>query len=216
MASKKAYGNGLGSFGLELLANKLSKGDMLRKNYLEPAHFKDPKTGQVSNVYVVDGMSVAQGPNYALAKRMQHWRAMIEFENGATVSSVVAPSTATLSVIHNKNFAWAYGGMPYFGYEIFKQETCSAVMTAVLINDLLNPNSPKNPKNKEKFGIRTPLELFSTESLHGGLWRSAYKMDSIGKASAIIYFAGEAKIYAVSAFALLVGVGAYNYGLLAM
>jgi hypothetical protein len=131
------------------------------------------------------------------------------------VSSIVAPSTATLSVIHNKNFAWAYGGMPYFGYEIFKQETCSAVLTGVLVNDLLNPDSPKNPKNKEKYGIKNPLELFSTESLHGGLWRSPYKMDSIGKVSAMIYFAGEAKIYALSALALGVGAGAYHYGLLA-
>jgi hypothetical protein len=54
---------------------------------------------------------------------MQHWRAQLEFEAGAVVSSMVAPSTATLSVIHNKTFAWAYGGMPYFKYELFKQET---------------------------------------------------------------------------------------------
>ena len=29
-------------------------------------------------------------------------------------------------VIHNKTFAWAYGGMPYFKFEIFKQETTNA------------------------------------------------------------------------------------------
>jgi hypothetical protein len=37
----------------------------------------------------------------------------VEFEKGATVSSMVAPSTATISVIHNVTFAWAYGGMPF-------------------------------------------------------------------------------------------------------
>jgi len=26
---------------------------------------------------IVDGIVVAQGPNYALAKRLQHWRAML-------------------------------------------------------------------------------------------------------------------------------------------
>ena len=31
-------------------------------------------------------------------------------------------------MLHNKTFAWAYGGMPYFGYEIFKQDTTNAVM----------------------------------------------------------------------------------------
>lgn len=84
-------------------------------------------------INLVDGLSVAQGPNYGLAKRMQHWRACIAFEEGHTVSSMVAPSTATISVIHNRTFAWAYGGMPYFKYEIFKQETTNAVMAALLM-----------------------------------------------------------------------------------
>ena len=44
-----------------------------------------------------------------------------------------APATATISVIHNKTFAWAYGGMPSFGFEIFKQETTNAVLGAVLV-----------------------------------------------------------------------------------
>ena len=59
-------------------------------------------------------MLASAGPNYALAKRMQHWRAMIAFDAGCTVSSNVAPSTATISVTSNKMFARAYIGMPYF------------------------------------------------------------------------------------------------------
>ena len=88
--------------------------------------------------------------------------------------------------------------MPYFGYEIFKQETTNAIMASILIHDLLNPKSPKNPKNRETVGIRSALELFSTESVHGGLWRSPYKVDSIGEVSALIYFAGEAKVHSLS------------------
>ena len=153
-----------------------------------------------------DGLSVAQGPNYALAKRMQHWRAQIEYEGGATVSSMVAPSTATISVIHNKTFAWAYGGMPYFKYEVFKQETTNAVMAAMLMHDILNPATPKNPANKAKFGIDNSLELFRTQAVHGGLWRSPYKVDSLGEVSALIYFAGLAAPY-VAALALVVGGG---------
>ena len=84
--------------------------------------------------------------------------------------------------------------MPYFGYEIFKQETTNAIMASILIHDLLNPKSPKNPRNRDAVGIRSALELFSTESVHGGLWRSPYKIDSIGEVSALIYFAGEAKV----------------------
>ena len=31
---------------------------------------------------IVDGIVVNQGPNYALAKRIQHWRAMLERYGG--------------------------------------------------------------------------------------------------------------------------------------
>lgn len=146
-------------------------------------------------VKYVDGLALAQGPNYALAKRMQHWRAMLEFDAGATVSSMVAPSTATASVLHNKTFGWVYGGMPYFKYEIFKQDTTNAVMAAMLMHDLLNPESPKNPANRSKFKMDNTIELFSTQAVHGGLWRSPYKLDSIGEISALIYFTNMAKPY---------------------
>ena len=128
------------------------------------------------SIKLVDGLSVAQGPNYALAKRIQHWRAQIEFEAGATVSSMVAPSTATLSVIHNKTFAWAYGGLPYFAFEIFKQETTNSVMSAMLMHDILNTAGPKNPANRAKHKVENSLELFRTQGVHGGLWQSPYKV----------------------------------------
>merc|ERR1712099_22783 len=79
----------------------------------------------------------AQGPNYALAKRLQHFRAVSAFVDGFTISSNVAPSTATVSVVHNRTFKWAYGGMPFFKpYEIFQQETTNALMAALLIADV--------------------------------------------------------------------------------
>jgi len=189
-AARDNYGSGFGSLGLEKLANLLSNGKFLKKNFQPPVEATGGK-----KIRLVDGLSVAQGPNYALAKRMQHWRAQVEFDAGATVSSMVAPSTATISVIHNKTFAWAYGGMPYFKYEIFKQETTNALMAAMLMHDTLNPAGPKNPANKAKFKIDNSLELFSTQGCHGGLWRSPYKVDSLGEISALIYFGGLALPY---------------------
>ena len=124
----------------------LSFGKSLVPNGLAPVPTEKGK----EPLYLCDGLSVAQGPNYALAKRMQHWRAQVAYDGGATVSSMAAPSTATVSVIHNKTFAWAYGGMPFFKFEVFKQETTNAVMAAVMIRDVLDPNSPKNPKNRLK------------------------------------------------------------------
>ena len=48
-----------------------------------------------------------QGPNYALAKRVQHWRAMLLRERGHTVSANVAPASKTVSVMKQKLLAAA-------------------------------------------------------------------------------------------------------------
>ena len=187
-----------------LLAHALSGGSWLVKNFDAPVPGSEGK-----EIKLVDGLSVAQGPNYALAKRMQHWRAQLVFEAGAVVSSMVAPSTATLSVIHNRTFAWAYGGMPYFKYELFKQETTNAVMAAMLMHDLLNPASPKNPANRAKYQLDNSLELFRTQAVHGGLWRSPYKLGTIGIPCALIYFGGLLAPY-LAALSAITGI-AYLY-----
>ena len=81
-------------------------------------------------------------------------------------------------------------------------------MAAMLMHDTLNPASSKNPKNRAKFGIDNTLELFRTQAVHGGLWRSPYKVDSVGEVSALIYFSGLAFPYLMGLTALL-GAGAF-------
>lgn len=199
-AAKTNYASG---FGLEKCINILSRGACLASNVTEPVKAGDKK------LYLVDGVTVAQGPNYALAKRMQHWRAQVAFSEGAIVSSTVAPSTATISVISNKTFGWAYGGLPTFNYEVFKQDTTNAVMASLLIHDILNDKGPKNPKNKDKFGITNTLQLFSTQGCHGGLWRSGYNINTLGEVCALIYFAGERTVQFGLVAAIALGVGGY-------
>ena len=80
----------------------------LKRNRMEPVEAED------GTFYMVDGIVGQQGPNYALAKRMQHWMAMAQRAEGHTVASNVAPSTATISVTHNVLFKMAYGGMHLF------------------------------------------------------------------------------------------------------
>jgi very-long-chain (3R)-3-hydroxyacyl-CoA dehydratase len=141
--------------------------------------------------YVCDAIVTDQGPNYILAKRLQHWRAMVVRANAAArsttglqavVSSNVAPSTATLSVVSNKSFALAYQGMHHFRpVEVFQQETSSAVMALLLIHDVCNDHSAANPATP----LRHPLTLFTATSFHGGAWRCAYKFGSIGAGSVL-------------------------------
>jgi len=154
--------------------------------------------------YMVNGISVAQGPNYALAKRMQHWRAVIAQSKGCIVSSNIAPSTSTASVVQNRTFAWAYQGMPFFKpYEIFAPETSNAVMSAILLADLNDATSVANPKRNS---ISNPNQLFSSGSFHGGVWRCAYEIDSIGEASVLLYFGRIAKPYFITAIVVAVAV----------
>lgn len=176
---------------LEALINALSMGKYLQKNALKPV-----PTADGGSLKLVDGLSVAQGPNYALAKRLQHWRAQLSYQAGCTVSSNVAPSTATLSVVSNRSFGWAYGGMPYFKpYEIFHQDTTNAMMASVLIADVTKKDAAANPANRERFRIRNTLEIFKFNSVHGGVWRAAYKVDSIGETSVLIHFLGGPRFF---------------------
>ena len=187
------------------ILNLLSNGKFLRKNA------RAPVAGEGGNFYIVNGISVAQGPNYALAKRMQHWRAILaRSKTGCIVSSNIAPSTSTVSVVQNRTFAWAYEGMPYFKpYEIFAPETSNAVMSAILFYDLNDPSSAGNPKTK----LNNPNELFKYGGFHGGTWRCAYEVDSIGEASVFIYFGRLAMPYLgiVAAAGVAVAAKALGY-----
>merc|ERR1712137_327084 len=139
----------------------------------------------------------------------QHWRCVVAREQGCIVSSNVAPSTATASVVHNKQFAWAYDGMPYFKpLEIFQQETSNAVMGALLIHDIRNKDSISNPSRK----LNNPLELFSENSFHGGIWRCGYTVGSIGEVSVLVHFAKVFLRYLLIALPLLaVCIAAFVY-----
>ena len=170
---------------------------------------KEPIRGEGGEFYLVNGISVAQGPNYALAKRLQHWRAIIAHsKHKCVVSSNIAPSTSTVSVVHNRTFAWAYEGMPYFTpFEIFAPETSNAVMTALLMYDLNDPSSVANPRNI----LANPNQLFSSGAFHGGVWRCAYEIDSIGEASVLLYFGRVTAPYLYTGVAVAAAAVAYVY-----
>jgi hypothetical protein len=193
IANYKEYGRRF----LCIFIRFLSSGRLLKKNV------KNPVPGDGGDFYMINGVSVAQGPNYILAKRMQHWRAVIARSKGCIVSSNIAPATSTQSVTQNRTFAWAYEGMPYFKpYEIFAPETSNAVMSAILFADLNNPKSSGNPLTS----IKNPNQLFSHGSFHGGNWRCAYEVDSIGETSVLIYFTKIASPYLTGLAVVAVGV----------
>ena len=98
--------------------------------------------------------------------------------------------------------------MPYFiPYEIFAPETSNAVMSTLLIYDIYDKESVSQPKTK----LHNPNQLFSYNSFHGGVWRCAYEIDSIGEASVFLYFGRIATPYIYGTMAITVAISAYLY-----
>jgi hypothetical protein len=150
---------------------------------------------------LVNGILTDQGPNYILAKRMQHWRAMLARAAGHTVSTNVAPSTATISVLQNKTFAAGYANMHLFaGMEIVFQELSLSAMGVLLIHDLKNPQSAANSDTQ----LPHPLCLMQRTAWHGGVQRCPYTIGSIGIPSAIFFYLREfAPLIVVALWALV-------------
>jgi hypothetical protein len=131
-----------------------------------------------------DSLVPQQGPNYALAKRLQRWRATAARHEGATVSLNVAPPTRTRSVVKNRALAAAYAGAHRFGIEVFEPATSNVLMAALLVHDLHTAGGPDHahPWEDEAYG-----------AVHGGLWRTAYAPRSaLGLAALLGYGAARA------------------------
>jgi hypothetical protein len=132
----------------------LSAGRLLQRAYLPGA---DPG--------ISDSLVPQQGPNYALAKRLQRWRGSVARAGGSTVSMNVAPPTRTRSVLKNRALAAAYAGAHRFGVEVFEPSTSNVLMAALLVHDLQTGGGPVHAH---------PWQDEAYAAAHGGLWRCPY------------------------------------------
>ena len=117
---------------------------------------------------ITDSLVLQQGPSYALAKRIQRWRATAARAEGTQVSFTVAPPSRTASVTSNRLLRAAYDGAHRFGVSVFDPETSNALMAALLIHDLRNPRTHAHPWQGEV-----------DAAAHGGLWRQGYVPRSV-------------------------------------
>jgi hypothetical protein len=124
---------------------------------------------------VVDCLVIEQGPNYALAKRLQQWRAIVARAAGQVASINVAPSTSTASVLSNPALAAGFRGAKAFDIEVFAPDTTNAVMAALWVHDLRNPQGSAQPS----VPLVHPLQLLVEGANHGGLWRVPYLPRSV-------------------------------------
>ncbi|HEX9516396.1 MAG TPA: hypothetical protein VF940_09515 [Streptosporangiaceae bacterium] len=158
--SARAYGNRSASVKLASRPLRaLSGGRLLRRAYRPGS---DPG--------ISDNLVAQQGPNYALAKRLQRWRASLARDSGSTVSLNVAPPTRTRSVVKNRALAAAYAGAHRFGAEVFEPDTTRVLMAALLVHDLHAEGGPAHAH---------PWQDEAYAAAHGGLWRIAYAPRSV-------------------------------------
>ena len=118
---------------------------------------------------ISDNLVAQQGPNYALAKRLQRWRVSLARDAGKAVSMNVAPPTRTKSVVKNRALAAAYAGAHRFGAEVFEPDTTRVLMAALLVHDL-HADRPVHDH---------PWQDEAYAAAHGGLWRIGYAPRSV-------------------------------------
>ena len=118
---------------------------------------------------ISDNLVAQQGPNYALAKRLQRWRVSLARDAGKAVSMNVAPPTRTKSVVKNRALAAAYAGAHRFGAEVFEPDTTRVLMAALLVHDL-HADRPVHDQ---------PWQDEAYAAAHGGLWRIGYAPRSV-------------------------------------
>ena len=148
----------------------------------EPNYPEDFVTSAGTPFGINDSLVSQQGPNYALAKRLQRWRALVAREAGTPVSLNLAPATRTQSVVKNRALAAAYAGAGRFGVEVFDPSTSTTLMAALLVHDLRNPAAAANPTTP----LNNPMDLFAQAANHGGLWRAAYAPRSVLGVAAVL------------------------------
>jgi hypothetical protein len=148
---------------------------MSRQRLMTPNYPTTLQRNDGRHIGIGDCLVVQQGPNYALAKHLQRWRALVARATGTLTSMRVAPTTRTQSVMRNRMLAAAYEGAPRFGLEVFDPVTASTLMAALLVHDLSNPAAPANPIVE----LSHPDDQLMHGAAHAGLWRTAYAPRSV-------------------------------------
>ena len=169
-SSRRAAAGRRGPGVFKSAARTATRGRLFAPNYADTLTTPDGL-----HLGVADCLVAQQGPNYALAKRLQRWRAATAREQGVVTSINVAPPTRTRSVMKNRVLAAAYAGAGAFGVEVFDPSTSNTLMAAMLVHDLRNSKSVAQPATT----LEHPHELFWHGANHGGLWRNPYAARSV-------------------------------------
>ena len=134
-------------------------------------------------IYLHHGFVTAQGPNYALAKTAQVWRAMVAKNYP---SFCAGPITRTVSVCHNPTMAAMLKSYDRVKpYEIMDPPCASTILGILLAYDVLFESADKD-KNAGH-----PFERTLGSSFHSGDLRGPYNVESSKILSGTLYILGK-------------------------
>ncbi len=121
-----------------------------------------------------------------LAKRMQAeaWLARGPGGQTAAISANVAPISQTRSLEH-PIFSAAFGGARAFGVETYPAPITRAVMTWLMLHDVLNPEAPARAGAAGAERARRA----AAQQFHGGLYGLPYALDPALRYAAVLGFA---------------------------
>lgn len=130
------------------------------------------------DLYVFNGLADIQGPNYALSKCIQQWRAMLAHSRGHCISANISPPAKTQSMVgHDQVATWLNGIQAFPPMVVFDPSMARTLMTSLLVWDLIC---------KKHITYHHPTMLFMENSVHGGVWRFPYDINSVGLVSFMI------------------------------
>jgi hypothetical protein len=134
--------------------------------------------GDKENIVVMDFLATQQGPNYALAKQLQRWRAI--WSRHSTV--LLFPDQKGRDVPKAKQLVSLTLGPAAKTESVMHSKTMAMVMALIMIRDLTSRDAMGNPENVEEEvrGTNAKLNFLVENAWHGGYWRSPYAMDSVG------------------------------------
>eukprot|EP00397_Hematodinium_sp_SG-2012_P025926 GEMP01027125.1.p1 GENE.GEMP01027125.1~~GEMP01027125.1.p1 ORF type:complete len:475 (-),score=108.07 GEMP01027125.1:916-2319(-) len=125
-----------------------------------------------AQIYLMHGYMTKQGPNYALAKTLQNFRALLS----PKVSWQLAPASRTLSVTHNSTMEKLLGGFAYIPpMEVFDPDSVATICGLLLMSDVFFPKQYSHP-----------MERFMSSSFHGGFLRVGFSLEKSKLLSGII------------------------------
>ena len=190
-----------------------------------PPTVEVPRAAAGETMVVMDFLSATQGPNYAIAKLIQRFRAVWARHGAAAlfpdaasgadvarakqlVSITSGPAAKTESVMHSKTMAMMMKNVhrvpPNVAHE---PATVQVVMTMLMLRDLRSPDALGNPANEGRSAAMSPscdpFDFLVENAWHGGMWRSPYAMEAVGK-----YIFVTVQLEKAAPFLLAAGVAA--------